>query len=265
MNKKDKDQFIKLSHALADVAKAHTLKYFRLDSVSIHSKEELTFDPVTIADRQAEKAMRELIELERPEDGILGEEYPSKTGSTGYTWVLDPIDGTRGYISGTPTWGTLIALNHNGLPIYGVIDQPYIGERFSGGLDEAIFRGPLDNKNLSVSNVEEFRDAVLFSTYPEIGTSEELRGFKQVAEKCKLTRYGLDCYAYGLLAMGNIDIVIEAGLKPYDVQAPIAVIKAAGGNVTNWNGGPAELGGRVLATGSLELHEKALNILKLIS
>ena len=265
MNKKDKDQFIKLSHALADVAKVHTLKYFRMDSVSIHSKEELTFDPVTIADRQAEKAMRELIELERPEDGILGEEYPPKTGSTGYTWILDPIDGTRGYISGTPTWGTLIALNHNGLPIYGVIDQPYIGERFSGGLDEAIFRGPLDNKNLSVSNVEEFRDAVLFSTYPEIGTSEELRGFKQVAEKCKLTRYGLDCYAYGLLAMGNIDIVIEAGLKPYDIQAPIAVIKAAGGNVTNWNGGPAELGGRVLATGSLELHEKALNILKLIS
>ena len=159
----------------------------------------------------------------------------------------------------------MIALNHNGLSIYGVIDQPYIGERFSGGLDEAIFRGPLDNKNLSVSNVEEFRDAVLFSTYPEIGTSEELRGFKQVAEKCQLTRYGLDCYAYGLLAMGNIDIVIEAGLKPYDIQAPIAVIKAAGGNVTNWNGGPAELGGRVLATGSLELHEKALNILKLIS
>ena len=95
-----------------------------MDSLSIYSKEEFTFDPVTIADRQAEKAMRELIELERPEDGILGEEYPSKTGSTGYTWVLDPIDGTRGYISGAPTWGTLIAINHNGLSIHGVIDQP---------------------------------------------------------------------------------------------------------------------------------------------
>jgi len=265
MNKLEKDQLIKLAHAVADVARVETLKYFRISSLTVESKEDILFDPVTIADRRAEKAMRELIELNRPNDGILGEEYPPKIGSTGFTWVLDPIDGTRGYISGTPTWGTLIALNHKGTSIFGIIDQPYINERFSGGFDEKLFSGPFGEKNLGVSKVKELRKAVLFSTYPEIGSKTELEGFKQVAKYCKLTRYGLDCYAYGLLALGHIDIIVEAGLKAYDVQAPIAVIKAAGGNVTNWIGGPAEEGGRVLATCNSQLHSKALNILKLIT
>ena len=136
MNKVEKGQLIKLTHAAADVARIQTLKYFRLSSVAVDSKEDILFDPVTIADRRAEKAMRELIELNRPNDGILGEEYPPKSGSTGFTGVLDPIDGTRGYISGTPTWGTLVALNYNGTSIFGVIDQPYINERFSGILND---------------------------------------------------------------------------------------------------------------------------------
>ena len=264
MDKLEKNQLIKLAHAVADAAKVETLKYFRMSSVTVDSKEKTLFDPVTIADRRAEKAMRELIELNRPNDGILGEEYPPKSGSTGFTWVLDPIDGTRGYISGTPTWGTLVALNHNGTSIFGIIDQPYINERFSGGFDEKLFSGPFVEKNLGVSKVKELKEAILFSTYPEIGTSLELKGFKGVSKHCKLTRYGLDCYAYGLLALGHIDIVIEAGLKPYDIQAPMAVIKAAGGYVTSWTGGPAESGGCVLAAGTQQLHTQALNTLKMI-
>jgi len=264
MNKVEKGQLIKLAHAAADVARIQTLKYFRVSSVAVDSKEDILFDPVTIADRRAEKAMRELLELNRPNDGILGEEYPHKSGSTGFTWVLDPIDGTRGYISGTPTWGTLVALNYNGTSIFGVIDQPYINERFSGGFDEKLFSGPFGRKNLNVSKVKKLKEAILFSTYPEVGTSLELDGFKRISRHCKLTRYGLDCYAYGLLALGHIDIVIEAGLKPYDIQAPIAVIKAAGGYVTNWSGGPAESGGRVLAAATSQLHAEALNTLKTI-
>jgi histidinol phosphatase-like enzyme (inositol monophosphatase family) len=193
----------------------------------------------------------------------LGEEFGEIVGQSGYRWVLDPIDGTRGFISGTPTWGVLIALeqiDHG--PVFGMIDQPYIGERFWGGLDFAQMSGPHGNGALQVRGTKSLTDATIFTTFPEVGSALEARAFHAVAERTRLTRYGMDCYAYALLAAGQIDLVIEARLNAYDIQAPIAVIQAAGGVVTNWTGGAAHMGGRVVAAATPELHAEALSVLQ---
>jgi fructose-1,6-bisphosphatase/inositol monophosphatase family enzyme len=177
------------------------------------------------------------------------------------TWVLDPIDGTRGFIAGTPTWGVLIALCDADGPIYGIIDQPYIGERFEGGLGRARLTGPRGARALSVApSASPGRGDAVFHL-PRSRHDAERKGFEAVRDRVKLTRYGMDCYAYGLLAAGHVDLVIEAGLHPYDICAPIAVIEAAGGIVTDWEGGPAHGGGRVLAASSAALHAEALALL----
>ncbi|WP_299301565.1 histidinol-phosphatase [uncultured Litoreibacter sp.] len=250
-----------LAGALADAARGETLRFFRQTGLRADNKAVDGFDPVTEGDRAAEEAMRALIETRRPSDGILGEEFGQKPSESGLTWVLDPIDGTRGYVAGTPTWGTLIALHDGIKPVLGVIDQPYIGERFIGGLGEARMTGPQGMRNLYVSGVTALEDAMIFTTFPEVGTPDEAAAFRRVAEHCKLTRYGMDCYAYALLAAGQIDLVIEAGLQPYDIQAPIAVVEAAGGIVTNWTGGPADKGGQAIAAATPELHAAAMALL----
>lgn len=249
-----------VAEALAEAARIETLRHFRTASLDAVSK-RTDFDPVTIADRNAEAAMRELLDQFRPDDAILGEEHGKKPGNSGLTWVLDPIDGTRGYISGTPTWGVLISVADADGPFLGLIDQPYIGERFSGGPGRAEVTGPLGTSPLGVSRTVRLEDATLFTTFPEVGSIEEGNAFGRVARKVKLTRYGCDCYAYALLAAGHIDLVIEAGLQPYDIHAPMAVIEAAGGIVTNWKGGSARDGGRVLAAATPELHSAALALL----
>ncbi len=249
------------AHALADAAREATLKHFRQAGLSAENKEVNRFDPVTVADRLSEERMRAILEARRPQDAILGEEYGTKAGSSGLTWVLDPIDGTRGYLSGTPTWGVLIAVSDAGGPIYGIIDQPYIRERFEGGLGRAEVNGPMGQASLKVRPPRDLSEAILFTTFPEVGTAEEGAAFRRVASGAKLVRYGTDCYAYALLAAGQIDLVIEAGLQAYDVQAPIAVIEAAGGVVTDWRGGPVHQGGQVLAASCPELHAKALALL----
>lgn len=216
------------------------------------------FDPVTIADRDAEAAMRARLRDLRPEDGILGEEHDDVKGSTGLTWVIDPIDGTRGFISGTPTWGTLIALQDGSGPVLGLIDQPYTGERFAGGLGRSDWRGPHGRGDLEARRGRTLDEATLFTTFPEIGTPDERRGFERVAGEVKLVRYGMDCYAYALLAIGQIDLVIEAGLEAYDIAAPVAVVEAAGGIVTDWEGQPVHGGGRAVAAATPDLHAAAL-------
>lgn len=250
-----------VAFALADAARAAILPHFRKPNLNIENKEIGGFDPVTIADRAGEAAMRDVLARLRPDDGILGEEQAAKAGTSGLTWVLDPIDGTRGFMSGTPTWGVLIALSDATGPIFGVIDQPYIGERFWGGLGQNGSQGPLGEARLATRK-STLADAVIFTTFPEVGSENERQGFNQVAKQCKLTRYGMDCYAYALLAAGQIDLVIEAALQPYDIQAPIAVIQAAGGIVTDWRGNPAHGGGRVIAAGCPEVHAAALAVLK---
>lgn len=252
---------IATAHALADAARQATLLHFRSPGLSAETKEAERFDPVTVADRLSEQRMRDILARRRPQDGILGEEFGSVAGTSGLTWVLDPIDGTRGYLSGTPTWGVLISVRDETGPIYGIIDQPYIRERFEGGLGRAEVNGPSGRAVLAVRPARPLSQAILFSTFPEVGTAEEGAAFRRVAPKAKLVRYGTDCYAYALIAAGQIDLVIEAGLQAYDVQAPIAVIQAAGGIVTDWQGRPAHDGGQILAAASPALHAEALALL----
>lgn len=255
------DELVATAHALADAARVATLLYFRRADLVAETKETARFDPVTAADRLSEERMRAILADRRPTDAILGEEYGLKAGTSGLTWVLDPIDGTRGYLSGTPTWGVLISVRDAGGPIYGIIDQPYIGERFEGGLGRARVVGPMGEAALVARAPRPLAEAVVFSTFPEVGTPEEGAAFRRVAGKAKLVRYGTDCYAYALIAAGQIDLVIEAGLQAYDVQAPIAVIEAAGGVVTDWQGRPAHEGGRILAAANRTIHAEALALL----
>ena len=247
--------------AMADAARIETLKYFRGADLGISNKLESGFDPVTVADKAAERAMRAVLAERRPDDGILGEEYDNVAGTSGLTWVLDPIDGTRGYMSGTPTWGTLIALHDGVDPVMGIIDQPYIGERFFGGFGHAKLTRGNTLRDLAVSSVTELGHAVILTTFPEVGDAVERAAFHDVAARCKLTRYGMDCYGYALLALGQVDLVIEAGLQPYDIQAPIAVVEASGGIVTDWSGGPADQGGCALAAATPEIHAAAIEVL----
>lgn len=246
---------------MADAARVAILQHFRARDLDTENKASEGYDPVTIADRAAETAMRDVLAARRPDDGILGEEFGAQSGSSGLTWVLDPIDGTRGFVAGTPTWGVLIAVSDENGPILGMIDQPYIGERFWGAHGQAWLRGPTGEHVLATRAPRALGEAVLFTTFPEVGTAEERAGFEAVARQVKLVRYGMDCYAYALLAAGQIDLVIEAGLNSYDIQAPIGVIEAAGGIVTDWSGAPVHEGGRVVAASHGDVHRAALDIL----
>lgn len=249
---------LRVAHLIADAARPETLRHFRSAALTAENKDSAGFDPVTEADRNAEMAMRAVVARERPEDGIIGEEFGVTPGTTGLTWVFDPIDGTRGYISGTPTWGVLISVADETGPLMGMIDQPYIGERFVGGFGQAMMSGPMGARPLQCSAVQTLAEATILTTFPEVGSVAEGRAFHHVARQTKLTRYGMDCYGYALLASGQVDLVIEAGLQTYDIQAPIAVIKAAGGKVTNWQGGAAHHGGQVIAAANEALHAEAL-------
>lgn len=252
----------RVAHALADAARRETLRHFRTRALDAANKDGgQGFDPVTEGDRAAERAMRQILAAERPEDAILGEEYGAKAGRSGLTWVLDPIDGTRGFLSGTPTWGVLISVGDEAGPIFGLIDQPYIGERFAGGLGVAEMTGPMGTVPLAARPGRPLAEAIVMTTFPEVGSAAEGAAFHTVARRARLTRYGMDCYAYALVAAGQIDLVIEAGLQPYDVQAPIAVVTAAGGIVTDWQGGPAVRGGRVIAAANAAIHAEALALL----
>ncbi len=264
---------IATAEAAADAARAAILPYFRRTDLDIADKGAAAdasgrsrFDPVTAADHAAETAIRSVIATRRPEDGILGEEQGHQTGRSGLTWVIDPIDGTRAFLSGTPSWGVLIALSDATGPRLGVIDQPWTGERFLGGLGAARLDSPHGRSRLATRSPRPLAEAILFTTFPEIGSAAERAAFERVARDVRLTRYGLDCYAYALIAAGQIDLVIEAGLHPYDVAAPIAVIEAAGGIVTDWQGGPAHdtarSGGRILAAANPQVHAAALALLR---
>jgi histidinol phosphatase-like enzyme (inositol monophosphatase family) len=249
------------AHEMADAGRPIALHYFRTDKQSIENKLDTGFDPVTIADKNIELAFRDVLASHRPDDGILGEEFAAKNSSSGMTWVLDPIDGTRGFISGTPTWGMLIALHDGQKPVFGVIDQPYTQERFIGGFGVARMERAGESVDISVRSCASLSVATLFSTMPDIGDDMEISAFNRVVDACNLTRFGMDCYAYALLAVGQIDLVIEAQLNPYDIQAPIALVEAAGGIVTNWQGGPADQGGQVIAAGDPNIHAAAMALL----
>jgi len=258
----DKD-LLSFAHRLADEAGNVILPHFRARG-TIENKAADSFDPVTEADKGAEAAMRRMIEERFPDHGIAGEEFASKaaTDGNGYCWVLDPIDGTKSFIIGMPIWGTLIGLTENGRPMLGMMDQPYIGERFWGNTTGGVFRSPGGEQSLATRACASLPDAILATTSPRLFTDEQSDRFQALSASCRLTRFGGDCYQYCLLALGFIDIVAEAGLKPFDIAPLIPIIEAAGGIVTSWEGGDAAGGGDVLAVGDPKLHEAALNALK---
>jgi histidinol phosphatase-like enzyme (inositol monophosphatase family) len=256
------DAIAQTADALARAARGQTLPRFRAADLGVADKGTRAFDPVTEADHAAEAAMRAVLADRRPDDGILGEEMAGVAGRSGLTWVIDPIDGTRAFMIGAPTWGTLIALcDAAGRPLFGLIDQPHTGERWTGGLGRAGFAAPGGASRLATRPTTRIGEALLCTTFPEVGTEDERAAFARVAAEARLTRYGLDCYAYGLLASGHVDLVIEAGLAPYDICAPLAVVEAAGGIVTDWAGGPAHGGGRVLAAANRGIHAAAMALL----
>lgn len=254
--------FIPFAHLLADAARAAILPHFRTDAAVDDKRPGAAFDPVTEADRGAERAMRDLIALHYPTHGVLGEEYGATPSSDGWSWTLDPVDGTRAFISGLPLWGTLIALAFEGRPVLGIIDQGFLDERYVGfpGGAQVTARGV--TKDLAVRVCGHLKEATIATTDPFLFDGAEAGGFEMVRRTSRLQRYGCDCYAYAMLADGRIDLVIESGLKAWDVQALIPVIEGAGGMVTNWRGGPAWNGGQVIAAGDSRPHEQALVALK---
>ena len=237
------------------------LPFFRT-SLSVDNKNSADFDPVTEADRAAEAVMRRLIKANFPQHGIVGEEFGTEREDAEYVWVLDPIDGTKSFISGFPIWGTLIALLHRGTPVYGMMHQPYIGERFSGDSGSARYQGANNtSRKLAVRRCASLTDATLFTTSPRLMGDADRAKFHDVEKDVRLTRYGGDCYSYCMLAAGHLDLVIETELKPYDIAALIPIITGAGGVVTTWEGKPAQNGGRIVAAGDPRVHEAALKIL----
>jgi myo-inositol-1(or 4)-monophosphatase len=219
------------------------------------------FDPVTAADRAAEQAMRTMIREKFPAHGIIGEEFGSERTDAEYVWVLDPIDGTKSFISGMPAWGTLIALTRAGQAVFGMVHQPFIGERFSGDGLAAAYRGPAGSRALNVRACPALGGAILYTTSPRLMNDADRTAFARVEEVVRLSRYGGDCYSYCMLAAGYVDLVIETELKPYDVAALIPIISGAGGIVTTWEGGSPEAGGRIVAAGDRRTHAAAMTLL----
>lgn len=237
------------------------LPFFRT-SLSIDNKSAAhDFDPVTEADRAAEAVMRRLIKANFPQHGIVGEEFGNEGEDAEYVWVLDPIDGTKSFIAGFPIWGTLIGLLHRCTPVFGMMHQPYIGERFSGDNGAADYAGPSGERKLTVRRCPSLKEATAYTTSPLLMKDADRAQFAKVESAVKLARYGGDCYSYCMLAAGHLDLVVETELKPYDIAALIPIITGAGGVVTTWDGKPAQGGGRIIAAGDPRVHEAAMKIL----
>jgi histidinol phosphatase-like enzyme (inositol monophosphatase family) len=237
------------------------LPFFRT-SLGIDNKSiGVDFDPVTEADRAAEAVMRRLIKANFPQHGIVGEEFGNERADAEYVWVLDPIDGTKSFISGFPIWGTLIALLHQGTPVFGMMHQPFIGERFYGDSGSAHYQGPSGERKLAVRRCPSLKEATAFTTSPLLMNAADRASFARIEEAVRLTRYGGDCYSYCMLAAGHLDLVVETELKPYDIAALIPIVTGAGGVVTTWDGKPAQGGGRIIAAGDPRVHEAAIKLL----
>jgi myo-inositol-1(or 4)-monophosphatase len=246
---------------LASASGEAILPFFRT-SLGIENKSlSRDFDPVTEADRGAEAVMRRMIKASFSQHGIVGEEFGNEREDAEYVWVLDPIDGTKSFIAGFPIWGTLIALMHRGRPVYGMMHQPYIGERFSGDNGSAVYRNATGRRQLQTRRCAGLDEATCFTTSPLLMSEADRAAFARVEREVRLSRYGGDCYSYCMLAAGHLDLVIESELKPYDVAALIPIVAGAGGIITTWDGQPAHNGGRIIAAGDPRVHEAAMKLL----
>jgi histidinol phosphatase-like enzyme (inositol monophosphatase family) len=247
--------------AAADAAAERTLAGFRTP-LAVENKWETGFDPVTAADKDAEIAVRAVIGEHFPDHGIIGEEWDAKASATAFDWIVDPIDGTRAFISGVPVWGTLIGLMHKGRAVAGLMAQPFTGETWLGMPGESIYRRNGQSQIIRTSGLTDLSRAKISATSPDIfeqsGTTEHIARLRKATLQC---RWGLDCYGYCLVASGHLDIVCEAALKNVDISPLIPIIENAGGVVTTWDGGPAEAGGNCIAAATPELHAAALEVI----
>lgn len=247
--------------ACASAAAGITLSLFRTP-LAVDNKFAEGFDPVTQADRDAELAIRDSLAARFPEHGVVGEEWDSKPTRTPYTWIIDPIDGTRAFISGVPVWGTLVGLTVEGRAVAGMMAQPYLDERWIAVDGQTTFRRGDVEHPVRTSAVTALAQARLTTTSPEMFTGPYQAGWHAVRDAALQTRYGLDCYGYCLLASGHVDLVVEVGLKDVDIAPLIPIIEGAGGVVTTWDGGRAEQGGTCLAAATPQLHWEALSALR---
>jgi histidinol phosphatase-like enzyme (inositol monophosphatase family) len=256
-------ELVAFAHHLADVSAGAILPHFRTELVVGNKARGSAFDPVTAADQAAEQAMRESVAARFPEHGIIGEEFGEIGRERRYCWVIDPIDGTRAFITGSPLWGTLIGLTQEGRPLLGLMNQPFTAERFWSEGGRLRWRGPNSaERTLQTRACGRLADAVLSTTHPDLFAGEEATAFAAIRSRVRMTRYGGDCYGYCLLAAGFIDIIVECGLKPYDVVALVPIIESAGGLITTWDGDSAAHGGSIIAAGDRRVHREAIAVLR---
>jgi myo-inositol-1(or 4)-monophosphatase len=248
---------------IAEAAGPIALRYFRAPLEVQNKLATGGFDPVTRADREVETFIREAIGRRFPAHGIIGEEHGQAAGSDAWEWIIDPIDGTRSYISGSVAWGTLIGIVHDQRPVAGVVHVPFTRETFAGSAAGAWLRRDGERTALRTRPTNALAEAIICCTHPAtFADSRDWQAFRRVADRCRMLRYGGDCYSYCLLALGQVDLIIEGSMQPYDIVPIMPMITAAGGVVTDARGATAQHGGVIVAAGNAALHEQALALLQ---
>ncbi|MDG1702938.1 MAG: inositol monophosphatase family protein [Pseudomonadales bacterium] len=260
LSRAQRQEYLNFAKTAARAAGKVILPHFRSSLQVTNKLENGGFDPVTVADQAGERAIRDAIENTYPEHGIFGEEYGLSSGN-GLTWVIDPIDGTRAFMTGMLHWGILLALFDGQQPVVGVMYQPYTDELFCGDGEGAWLERAGQSAPLRASACEQVAQASLSTTGIDWLGTDEQKQFRNLSQQTKLTKFGGDCYLFGTLAMGALDLGVEAGLKAYDIQALIPIVRGAGGVITAWDGGNPSLGGTVVASATQALHDQALSLL----
>jgi len=252
------DFAIKIIQESGDIAS----KYFRTNLDISNKQNDGKYDPVTLADKEIEDYLRRKIMESYPGHTVIGEEAGETSGPDAFKWLIDPIDGTRGFIAGSPMWGTLLGLMEGEECVIGLMHQPFVKETYVGSPEGAFILNDEGKTQIHTSNKEQLSDAILCCTHLSMfHTGKALDSFVRIAEICRFSRFGTDCYGYVLLAHGSIDLVVESSLKAYDVMPLIPIVEAAGGVITDWQGNSVANGGNVIATANPALHEQALKIL----
>jgi histidinol phosphatase-like enzyme (inositol monophosphatase family) len=247
------DFALDLARTAGGIAQAHFRRSYTIENKGVSG-----FDPVTSADRAIERVLRAAVVERYPTHGIVAEEEGERTASSDYTWFIDPIDGTRSFMTGSPLWGTLVGLTHRGTPLFGLLSQPILEEIFFGGPSGAWLIKAERRERLKARRCTSLADAVLASTHPDMFVGADADAFRALAQRCMLHRFGGDCYNYAMLAAGFIDLVVEAQLEPFDIVPLIPILEGAGGVVTDWKGRPPMAGGSVVAAATRSLHDAAL-------
>jgi len=258
----DAARYVEFATEVIDRAGAIALKYFRTDLEVINKAKKRNYDPVTRADREIEEYIRGRIRDAFPDHAIIGEEFGSQRGESPFAWMIDPIDGTKGFITGSPMWGVLLGLMEGDRCIAGLMRQPFLRETYVGSPAGAFVLGDDGRKPLKTRNAGAIAGAIVCCTHPNMFlTDETRRGFDRVAQACAFSRFGTDCYGYGLLARGFVDLVVESDLEAYDIMPLIPIVEGTGGVVTDWQGGPGSRGGSIVAAANRALHAQALDLL----